>query len=525
MIEIINNNGTSLELDEDFVLTIERTNPLFNQNNDFFQDISYPGKTGLTENNKVFISSGQLLEVSIYRYELPVSVLIDGATFFNGTFTYDIQGDQISFFLKIGYGVLAEKSENTLLTDVNYGPSWNVQFEDKQNTLVNPDSWPFAYFPVYHNTHKAEEVGHIGEPIEYFVNPYDYANQIKYEWTRDDPSPWRDSSHFKLVYILEKAFNHIGLKTSGSFFTSDKTKYLYIFNERFTGYSRIKANDALPFISITDLLKALKERFRIPITFDLKLGKVTIEEPNALLRANEVVDISQYISAIEKIHRPDRKTYKIQARKGEDEFNPPNYISVVDPNAPGLLPEEKIEISISSLPSVQDATNNYYYPTTSLPFLTGGPIGGPSPEANPNDKNRKTALPENTSFRLLKYAGLKQVTGSMDFPTAESVEFGIDDGEWYAFLNDSKLVQLKAYIPTYILPSIDPYKKIGFISQEGVYLTGLIKSLNYSLSNSAKELVETTIEVYIRTEKLSRIELTDNPIESIEEPGTRPPRE
>src|SRR5690606_23897544 len=147
--------------------------------------------------------SGHLVETSVYNYELPVNVLIDGSTFFSGNLAYSIQNDEISFVLKVGYAAVAELCETTMLYQIDYGPDISIVYANKQDSIVNPSAWPVAYFPTYHNSVIAEDYNALGQPIQYFSNPYHYATQQKYQFFFSDPKPWRDLSHFKLNYILK----------------------------------------------------------------------------------------------------------------------------------------------------------------------------------------------------------------------------------------------------------------------------------------------------------------------------------
>jgi|GEM_PF-5405203 len=516
MIEIINEKGLILDLSDSFMLTIERNNPLFLKEFEFFQDITYPGKAPLTDNNKIFIDSGHLVETSVYNYELPVNVFIDGTVFFSGNIVYSIQDDEISFVLKVGYAAVAEICETTMLYQIDYGPDISIVYANKQASIVNPSAWPFAYFPTYHNTEKAEEYEEIGQSVEYFSNPYHYATQQKYQFFFSDPKPWRDISHFKLNYILKIVLESIGFKPAGSFFTSDYTKDLYIYNlqyarEIFTLASTTNAQYCVPHISVTEFLRFLRDRFRVNITFDHLKKIANIEEPNSLLQSTDYIDISEYVSDIKSVNIPTRLIYKIEAKKADSDYNPPNHIEIKDVNAPYKLADEGIEIEVSTLPIIDDETDGYFYPVTHMPYLTGRAIGD-TPDPGPRERRWLPPYDEarHSTLLLMRYSGLKLVSDDKYYPTAEPVEFSENDGNWFAFMNDSKVIKLTASIPTHLLSKLDTNQKVGFISEENFFLVGIIEKIEYTLVNTSRDLIQTEILVRTLLEKKSVVQLVDN---------------
>lgn len=534
MIEIINEKGLTLELSGDFSLSIERNNSLFNRNDEFFQDITYPGKAGLTPNNKMFISSGHLIESSIYNYEFHVDVFINGNAFFSGVFSYKIVNKEINFTLKTGYGGVATLSENTFISEISYpdDPISRDKFlhSEMQDTLANPDDWPMAFFPIHHDTFKATD----GEPIEYWTNPFDLVKGEKYEWKTGDPLPWRDVPHYKLSYVLKGAMQHLGLKATGSFFDDNRTKYLYIVNDQYKIDRRWKAKGVLPAISISELLKSLKERFRLNIHFDLTRRIAVFDVPNTFLRIDNLVDISDCVSEVFEIEPPERKNYSIYA-KNNDEFNSPYYISIKDESG-SPLPEEKLEVAISTLPvelfpsGTTPVIPDYTFPFTrqAYPGDDPGPFR-PRPLNLGTDnigkikRDAPTPIPPSTKLILLSFSGFTNLTGKR-FPKVENVPFTLEDGEYYAFMNDSKKVKIIAFIPPHILAKIDPFTKIGFTSKEGVLVHAVIKKIEYSVSNKERTLIRVEIEGYVNLNKYCEINLVELVPEVPEDGGTRPPR-
>jgi hypothetical protein len=517
MIEIINDKGQVLDLDSSFSLTIERNNPLFLRDDEFFQDITYPGKTPLTDNNKLFIGGGHLAERTIYNYELPVHVYIDNVPFFSGTLAYDIQGGDINFVLKVGYGDIAEKCEMTYLQELDYGGSVQIPYSEKQDSLVNPENYPFVFFPIFHNTTKVEELDEAGTPIQYFTNFYNFAEQKLHEWADPQARPWLELPHFKLTYVLSEACRFLGLTAVGSFFTDPYIKSLHIQNLQFQRPPRTYAKYAVPHITITDLLKALKSRFKVNISFNLMQKEAVFSAPNTLLNSTDYIDISKHVTAIGKILAPERLTYTVKSDQQSTEYNPPNYIEIKDPFAPALA-EEEVLVSVSTLPVETYTADGYSYPVTTLPFLTGRAINPNADQVlwrTPYDSARHSAI------RLLSYTGLKDVSVGKKYPTAEPVEFKLSDGEWYAFLNDAKIIQLTALLPNHLLSRITPFDKVGFITEQNLFMVGVIKKMEYSLTSSTSGLVDVTFEILSRMEHLSKVSLVANELVPEENTGRK----
>lgn len=517
MIEIINERNQVLDLDASFGLTIERNNPLFLRDDEFFQDITYPGKTPLTDNNKLFIGSGHLAERTIYNYELPVNVFIDNVPFFSGTFAYDIQNGDINFVLKVGYGDIAEKCEMTYLHDLDYGGNIQVPYAQKQDSLIHPENYPFAYFPIRHETEWVEERNVAGEPASYFTNSFTVKEPTLRRWQALDPNGTRHIAHFKLVFVLSEVCEFLGLSPTGNFFTDPYINTLYMQNLQFTRAPRTYAKNAVPHISIADFFKALKGRFRVNISFDLLNNQAVFSAPNTLLAESHYIDISKYVTSIEKILTPERFAFTVKADQQNTEYNPPNFIQVKDPAAADL-PEEEVLVSISTLPLQTNSTYGWKTPVSTLPFLTGRAIDPTSDQVlwrTPYDSARHEAI------RLLRYTGLQDIATDHPFPLAEPVEFRLSDGEWYAFLNDAKIIQLRALIPNHILSRTTPFVKVGFITEQNLFMVGVIKKMEYTLASSTRGLIDVTFEIRSRMEHLSEVTLVENELVPEETTGRK----
>lgn len=255
----------------------------------------------------------------------------------------------------------------------------------------------------------------------------------------------------------------------------------------------------------------------VNISFDLLNNQAVFSAPNTLLAEIDYIDISKYVTSIEKILSPERFVYTIKSDQQNTEYNPPNYIQIKDAADPDL-PEEEALVSISTLPLQTNGTYGWIYPVSTLPFLTGRAIDPTSDQVlwrTPYDSARHEAI------RLLRYTGIKDIAADHQFPLAEPVEFRLSDGEWYAFLNDAKIVQLRALIPNHILSRTTPVVKVGFITEQNLFMVGVIKKMEYTLTSSMRGLIDVTFEIRSRMEHLSKVTLVENELVPEETTGRK----
>lgn len=125
------------------------------------------------------------------------------------------------------------------------------------------------------------------------------------------------------------------------------------------------------------------------------------------------------------------------------------------------------------------------------------------------------------AIRLMRYTGIKDIAEGNQFPLAEPVEFRTADGEWFAFINDAKIIQLQALVPNHLLARITPFKKIGFITEENLFMVGVIKKMEYSLTSSTRGLIDVTFELRSRMEYLSTVSLVENELVPEETTGRK----
>lgn len=497
MLEIINGEGIALELGDDTRIVVERSNPLFSDTGEFFQDITYPGTAPLTPINKRFVSSGHLVEADNAVYELPATAMYGGRRLYAGMLRYKILDREISFTLYVNWGEVAELAKTTKLTDFDFGDAFRTGLyvvpSDAEDSIANPQNYNFAYFPVMHHDYEAPTGG---AKIDFFANPWSFEDQAFEAWSAPTPTPpemqWqrRWCPHFKLKYVLRRALEFLGFTPEGPIWTDSDFDKIYIHSEASLRWVRQSANNYLPALTISEFLGQVKDRLRVFVLFDSIERKAVVWSFDGLIESENVQDLSPYITEIDEISTPERKGYAVSLTPFEQDvlYTPegssatPAYKLIVGNG------ENEVKIPVSTLyDKVEPAGYSYPYTGVERSSLRGNSL---TRKVVPDDAN---AWP----MRLLSYSGLKHISGSKYWPEATSIDITIADAPFYRFLNDSKLIKITGLIPATVMSQIDVSKKLGVTSHEGTSFITIPESMLFNLTSSATGLVE--FELVART--------------------------
>ncbi|MBB2149184.1 hypothetical protein [Pedobacter gandavensis] len=472
--EIINERGQILELSDRTSLSVERYNSLFNSSDKLLQDTIYPDKTGLTESNKVFIGNGHLVEISNDAYSLPVKIVVSGSTFFSGIMVYRITNNEISFELRVNFGSIANKLKTTNVRDIytedSYfpGTSSGTILPLMLDTAKNPNNYPYVFFPVWNdNWVDSASVVAANSP---FVNAWDH-NLQKFSGTTVNVPYWR------LSYVISKIIEYLQFNVEGNYFTDPIEQEIYLFTllgvfPRWNGI--LSSTSHLPDLMINEFLKQIIERKRISFDIDSFTNTVTIETAQSILSDPEFIDISDYIESIQEISVPEKKGYKITLKLNEndDSWNTGTSDKKVF-QAPYILnvgsKENVIEMSVGTLRMKKDTL--YTYPMN-------------------KELVKQTYFDNNWPLTLLRYKGMKNLSGGKVFPEATPLNLDLSDAEWYQFLNDSKPVTIIANIPPSILAKMKPSIKLRCISEQGIHFLVIPEKISYNLTPGITEFVQ-----------------------------------
>lgn len=537
MISIINPSGRILELYADTAIPVERYNSLFTTADKLIQDIMYSAKAGLTENNKLFIENGHLVESKNSVYQLPgTTLLVNGTLYLSGNFTYTIINDEIEFIMKVNLSALVYQIKNTRLTEIRtedgiYVPNLNTpDFHNNGNTALmaermkqsclHPDQYPFAYFPVSNPLSIVKHEFSVPEPLTNFVNFWKYSAQTfmcangtevpvaEYPYTVHSP-------FFKVTYILEKVFAYLNLSVAGDFFSDPEYASVYIYTRKTNMHQEDFASldpsmTYMPNITIAEFLRQVKERMRLMIDIDTLNGIARVRTSTTIISDPEYLDLSDYVESISEFGDPDQKGYRVYLTPDEQdelfvpevagsETKAPDYRMIVGDGTTDT------PMAASTLKRVDDPTG-FSFPATKqrCTFFFRRP-NSPDLEDNalpPSDPNDPTTI-NNWPLRLLKFSGMKPVAPNMVFPEAIPYELDAVDAEWWRFRNDTKPVIIMVKVPLNILERLSHSPKIGVLSNEGMPFQALYEKYSYTISNRNEELIPVKIEGYIILKNLS----------------------
>jgi len=486
MIEIINTSGKILELSTGTVIPVERNNSLFNSPDKFIQDITYPGKAGLTENNKIFIENGHLVETSTTVYEMDVKVIVSGSPFFAGIFAYQIISGNISFNLKVNFAAVANQVKNTSIRDI-YTTDQSAYFATAaamevwmKDTCVNPLKYPCVFFPV-----KNDSWISTGDITYKWLNYWDHENQkFKVVFGFGGAEPRTSTAmvpFFRGSYILKTILQALKFNVEGGYFSDPEEQNIYLFTRyRLFSGGVAPSLSYMPNLKIADFLKQYAERRRISLNFDVLNNKVTVETPQSVFNSKELIDIREYIESVDEITTSPSKGYEVTLKiddtddawntgtESESLFNPPYKLHVGSSETP-------VELEIGTLNKVIETDYSYPINQQEINVLgEGDPIDWP--------------------LSILKYEGMKSLPGAKVFPEAKPMDLNLDDALWYKFLNDSKPLVIYANIPPDLLAKMNPTIKLQCISNEGYYFVALPEQITYQLTNNNSELIRVKIK-------------------------------
>lgn len=483
MIQIINKAGLTAHLKPDTSIPIERNNPLFLENDELFEDITYSFTLPADESNKEFLSSGHLVEAANSVYEIEVETLVSGHPFFAGTLRYSYNNPDFKALLIINYGVISDIIKKVTLKQLYFadgfdGFSQAAEEAFMKDTCEHPQKYPFAFFPVKNEDWFSVE-GNPGQTFNPRVNPWNTAEQRFTINQQPLGEQTLQAQYFKISYLLTIIFKNLGFTCNGNYFLSDAGKNHYLFHPSGrsgaanTEYS--PTNLFLPDMKVVDFLKQVRNREKLCYSVDFLNKMVTIESAETILNNIEDVDLTDYITKITEIAIPDKSGYTVSLKSDESDklmnistgstpvFDPP-YQMIINSG------ENTVELDVSTTREEYVDTYKYYIPVVKRKSSQIYPI------------------------RILWFAGMRTLEGGLKFPEARPLELNEKDAVWYKLLNDSKSCILHGSVPVEFLSKLRSFDKVRFISKEGFLSYAIIKQIKYSLTNRS-DIVKVEIPV------------------------------
>ena len=472
MLQLINALSQTADLYPDTIIPIERNNPLFNEDNQPFADITYGFKLPLTPNNQEYIKNAHLVEAATKEYAQESTLLVDATALHAGILTYKITGNDIDALLKINFGTIAKKIKTVKLSEIYTGDAWLLPYfvEDMKAACQYPKDYPYSFFPVYNDAWSGVDT----EPVK-IINDWDHATQT-FNLARKVTCPY-----FKLKYLLQKAVECMGFQLDGDWLKDPESDEIFVYTQI---NSKTLLNGSFTYmpqdLTVHDFFVRIKERFGISCNFDMITGKVIVVTPKLALDTSQVQDISDYVTSIEEISVPEPKGYSILLKpdegdelfldpraENEDTYAPTNRLIIGDQEKPIEMESSTLKVKSFQTYSMP-ATKQLLYPHT----------------------NRHKPFP----LRFLRYKGLKDIGAGKVFPQAEPIELNADDALFYKFRNESKPVKLKINIPAFLLARLKVHQCIAFLSKEGTYTIALPEKISYNLSSGNTSYITATIQ-------------------------------
>lgn len=472
MLQLINSISQTADLYPDTIIPIERNNPLFNEDNQPFADITYGFKLPRSPNNLEFIKNAHLVEAATKEYAQEATLLVDGTALHAGILTYKITGNDIDALLKINFGTIAKKIKTVKLSEIYTGDAWLLPYfvEDMKAACQYPKDYPYSFFPVYNDAWSGVDT----EPVK-IINDWDHATQT-FNSNRKVTCPY-----FKLKYLLQKAVECMGFQLDGDWLKDPESDEIFVYTQI---NSKTLLNGSFTYmpqdLTVHDFFVRIKERFGISCNFDMITGKVIVVTPKLALDTSQVQNISDYVTSIEEVSVPEPKGYSIVLKpdegdklfldpraENEDTYVPTSRLIIGDQEKPIEMESSTLKV-ISFETYSMPATKQLLYPHT----------------------NRHKPFP----LRFLRYKGLKDIGAGKVFPQAEPIELNADDALFYKFRNESKPVKIKINIPAFLLARLKVHQCIAFLSKEGTYTIALPEKISYNLSSGNTSYITATIQ-------------------------------
>ncbi|MES2808785.1 MAG: hypothetical protein V4619_09190 [Bacteroidota bacterium] len=496
MLKIVNAEGRTLHLPADTKITVERNNPLFNDEDKFLQDVSYTFFVPFSDNSKIFFKLGHLVEKSNESTLMQgISFYAAGTTMLKGNIRYSVTDDGFDANLEPNFAAINALIKNIRLTelrmeDAEFGLS-NAAFKARMlDTCVNPQKYPYIFFPV-HNPRWNESGLSGSQP---FVNYFDFASQAFF-YNQSFGTPYIAAPFFKVTHILKEIAAYLGLTATGGYFTDPRYQNRCVYT-RLSGLAgQIRpCMDYMPNMLVSDAVKFLRNREHLAIDPDLISGELRVESFKTI-KDSEAVDLSAYLSTDGKQETPAQRSFTVTlkvdqqdeafAATGEDGSSgyPPDYTLVAGDGET----KQELDCGTTKLIDPADAIiSDAFYPTVSQGFIWGSDTGNMPTDLAYTDENDPSTL-NNWPLRLVDYAGFLPKGGKY-FPCAQPHNLDEDDADFYRFLNDSKRIKPVFYMSPAMAAKLRVTGKFTHRTAGGNYVTYLAEQIAYDAGGDADRI-------------------------------------
>ena len=317
-------SGKPYQLAPDSQLTVERTNPFFNDYGEQTIPVSLPD----SEYNR------SLLDYPDDVHRVNKMEMIDTSIQNGEYFTVCRQailsvspGESIDTSFYMNEGSFYSRLENTYLTDVFKdetvpGVETLDQAIDFMKLLLQQDHENFAVFPV--------EISQ-----DRFINSYDissgkfFAEDIRTEVVDDKtisvPRGFYLSPFIKVIYVLKRIFSYFGYTMVENFFTrTEQFSHLVFLNNVADAIvtGKIYLSQLLPDATCKDVLDLIRKKFLCEFITDEVHMTVNIMLMNEIIDSKADIDLSEALCGSLAVEYPE--TYKQIIIEAENSFSDTN---------------------------------------------------------------------------------------------------------------------------------------------------------------------------------------------------------
>lgn len=296
MVELIC-KGEHLDLPNDFNLTIEDTNPIFNDAG----TMSIPTSIPATEKNRRLLcfperpdgimATRNLIDVTVYAggnaYDAKLNILEANET-------------SISFNVGFDNAILYAEWLNKSLTEVMGAKTVNTGIDSAYNFAVKvskSDDYDFVCFPIV--LIEDTSVDSNGWWMNCYENPrgraikeYDRTEEVIKTTETIVPAGYGWTVFPRAVHLLRTIFSQIGIECSGPFFDIVGIRKLVVLNNCADACVRreLKYADLMPDCTVGEFLHAVFVKFGMVYTIDWTNKKAHIDYIRNIISQNRPVD-------------------------------------------------------------------------------------------------------------------------------------------------------------------------------------------------------------------------------------------
>jgi hypothetical protein len=486
MLKIVNSSGRTLSLPPDTVVPVERNNPLFNNDDEFLQDVSYTFFVPFSENSKLFFNLGHLVEMAADRLLIKdVSLYAGGTTLLKGNLRYSVEAEGFQINLEPNFAAINSLIKDIRLTEIRTSDGeFNFTTETFKARMLDsvkfPEKYPYIFFPV-HNPGWA--VNHFGD-FEPFVNCFDFATQT---FIPASLSTIAACPFFKVTHIIKEIAAYLGFTATGGIFTDPDFTNRCIYTRRAVFENQIRpCMDYMPNMLLSDFLKFLRQREHLAMDFDLITGELRIESFKSIKNA-EAVDLTKYLSADGNQEKPAEQSFTVTLKSDEAD----EAFLVTDANEQQSYPPDftlvagdgktKLELECGTTKLITgDAAivPGAYYPSVNQGVIWSQAEYLIPSDLSYTDENDPTTV-NNWPLRLFNYDGFLPVDGQF-YPCATPHNLNEDDIDFYRFLNDSKRNKPVFYMPAVVFNQLRNTNKFTHRTSGGNFVTYLTEQISYN---------------------------------------------